>query len=404
MIGDKHPAALGEPARRVFPEAWDLIGPMLMTARSGTPTWVEDEYVPLRRRGFLEECYFTFSYSPVQNALGDIEGVLDIAAETTARVVSRRRLELLTSVSERLADADDLEDLVRLALPILRGCTRDLPAVDILLPGASVAEGIRPPQMPSDGRAASRQDLQTLRDGRVAWLPLTPGGGEPSPYLVVTRGPSVAVRYQPAVELTRIGGDWYDWFSLPDDSLVLVIGDVAGHDERAAAAMAQVRNVLHGVAYTALSGTPGTVLRGVDRALLGSTRGILATALLARVTRTAAEAGLDVEWSNAGHPPPVLVSPDGRARLLETEPDLLLGLDENVERQDHHLHVQAGATLVLYTDGLIERRDAPISQGLSWLAEVLADTHEMDPEKLCDFLLDAADASEDDVALLVLRA
>jgi serine phosphatase RsbU (regulator of sigma subunit) len=247
-------------------------------------------------------------------------------------------------------------------------------------------------------RQAERENAEVQRAMSEAFqrslLPLPVGAG----------GPSVAVRYQPAVELTRIGGDWYDWFELPDDSLVLVIGDVAGHDERAAAAMAQVRNVLHGVAYTALSGTPGTVLRGVDRALLGSTRGILATALLARVTRTAAEAGLDVEWSNTGHPAPVLVSPDGRARLLETEPDLLLGLDEDVERQNHHLHLQAGATLVLYTDGLIERRDAPISQGLSWLAEVLADTHEMDPEKLCDFLLDAADASEDDVALLVLRA
>jgi len=99
-----------------------------------------------------------------------------------------------------------------------------------------------------------------------------------------------------------------------------------------------------------------------------------------------------------------LVSPDGRARLLETKPDLLLGLDEDFERQNHHLHLQAGATLVLYTDGLIERRNAPISQGLSRLAEVLADTQRMDPEKLCDFLLDTADANEDDVALLVLRA
>ena len=101
---------------------------------------------------------------------------------------------------------------------------------------------------------------------------------------------------------------------------------------------------------------------------------------------------------------PTGVGQSGWARLLETEPDLLLGLDEDFERQNHHLHLQAGATLVLYTDGLIERRNAPISQGLSRLAEVLADTQRMDPEKLCDFLLDTADANEDDVALLVLRA
>jgi hypothetical protein len=89
LIGDKHPAALGTPACEVFSEVWGLIGPMMDGARSGAPTWVQDEYVPLRRRGFVEECYFTFSYSPVRNGLGDVEGVMDIAAETTEQVISR---------------------------------------------------------------------------------------------------------------------------------------------------------------------------------------------------------------------------------------------------------------------------------------------------------------------------
>ena len=67
MIGDKHPAALGSRARDVFPEAWDLIGPMLEDVLHGGPSsWVENQYVPLHRRGFLEECYFTFSYSGVR--------------------------------------------------------------------------------------------------------------------------------------------------------------------------------------------------------------------------------------------------------------------------------------------------------------------------------------------------
>ncbi|MDX6302469.1 MAG: hypothetical protein QOF53_3683, partial [Nocardioidaceae bacterium] len=138
LIGDKHPAALGTPAREVFPEVWDLIGPMMASAGSGSPTWVQDEYVPLRRRGFLEECYFTFSYSPVRNELGQVEGVMDIAAETTEQVVSRRRLQLLSAVSERAKDAEDLPHLVELVLPLLRGSTRDLPGVDIRLRGAAV--------------------------------------------------------------------------------------------------------------------------------------------------------------------------------------------------------------------------------------------------------------------------
>ena len=96
LIGDKHPAALGRPARVVFPEAWDTIGPMMHAVLAGNgATWVEDERVPLWRSGRLEECWFTFSYSPVRGEDGVIEGVLDIATETTRQVLALRRLELL---------------------------------------------------------------------------------------------------------------------------------------------------------------------------------------------------------------------------------------------------------------------------------------------------------------------
>ena len=107
LIGDKHPAALGAPAREVFPEAWDAIGPLMEGVLGGQgATWVEDELVPLERRGFLEETYFTFSYSPVRGADGTIEGVMDIAAETTRQVVDRRRLETLGRLREALSDAE----------------------------------------------------------------------------------------------------------------------------------------------------------------------------------------------------------------------------------------------------------------------------------------------------------
>jgi hypothetical protein len=100
LIGDKHPSALGTPAREVFPEAWHVIGPMLGSALAGQASWVEDNHIPLHRRGFLEECYFTFSYSPVSNREKVVEGVIDVATETTPHVVSTRRLKLLSALTE----------------------------------------------------------------------------------------------------------------------------------------------------------------------------------------------------------------------------------------------------------------------------------------------------------------
>jgi len=465
LIGDKHPSALGAPARQVFPEVWDLIGPMMRSARAGAPTWVEDEHVPLRRRGFLEECYFTFSYSPVRNEHGDVEGVMDIAAETTEQVISRRRLQLLTAVTERSANADDLEDLVRAVLPLLRSSDEDLPAVDIRRPEVDIDVDYRLPAVPSDGGGpVLGERVERHDDGDIAWLPLVDDDIEHSPLLVVRLsrqlspddaylgflrllagtlgqavadirvrhaereaaqvqrtmteafqrsllpqpvgpgGPQLAMRYQPAVELAELGGDWYDWFEAPDGSLMLVIGDVAGHDQDAAATMGQVRNILRGVAFTAETPTPTAVLRGVDRALTGSASGTLATALLARVTKPASGTGLHVAWSSAGHPPPARIGPDGHAELLSTEPDLLLGVHHDAGRQDHELHLETGATLVLYTDGLIESRKASIETGMTRLVDALGQTHRLDVEEISDLLMTMAAAPEDDIALMVLRA
>jgi serine phosphatase RsbU (regulator of sigma subunit) len=146
------------------------------------------------------------------------------------------------------------------------------------------------------------------------------------------------------------------------------------------------------------------VLRGVDRALIGTMTGRVATALLARVTPDSNGSGLDVEWSNAGHPPPVLVTPDGRSAMLHTEPNLLLGLDHEAPRESHRLHLDAGSTLALYTDGLVEHRGAPIDQGLTRLVHLLCGTHGLGVEELSDLLLSGAASHEDDIALLVLRA
>jgi hypothetical protein len=141
---------------------------MMDSARLGAPTWVQDEHVPLRRRGFPEECYFTFSYSPVRNEVGEVEGVMDIATETTEQVISRRRLQLLTAVAQRIADAQDPEDLVRLVLPLLRSSSKDLPVVDIRLPGAAVDDRHRLPRSPSEGGPVVTGRVESHEDGHIA--------------------------------------------------------------------------------------------------------------------------------------------------------------------------------------------------------------------------------------------
>ncbi len=216
-------------------------------------------------------------------------------------------------------------------------------------------------------------------------------------------GVDVAVRYQPAVQEAQVGGDWYDAFATGEGRTTLVVGDVAGHDRNAAAAMAQVRNVLRGVAQV-LDAAPGAVLSGLDRALHRLEVGTLATAVLCQVGPAAAGRGLQLRWSNAGHPPPLLVHPGGRAELLARDPELLLGISPETGRRDHEVVLPPGALLVLYTDGLVERRDQSLDTGLERLRAAAAELRDLPPDALCDALLGrlAVDAA-DDVALLVLR-
>ncbi len=219
------------------------------------------------------------------------------------------------------------------------------------------------------------------------------------------------MRYAPAAHEAQVGGDWYDAFLAPDGATTLVIGDTAGHDRTAATGMAQIRNVLRGVAHT-LAEPPAAVLSALDHALRGLGIDTLASAVLAQVEQTPeqtseqARQGLrTLRWSNAGHPPPLLLHPDGTAVLLEREPDLLLGLDPDTPRADHTVELQPGATLVLYTDGLVERRDQPLETGLARLQDAAASLAHLPLEQVCDALLAALPAAgEDDIALLAVRA
>ncbi|WP_210502431.1 SpoIIE family protein phosphatase [Nocardioides xinjiangensis] len=228
----------------------------------------------------------------------------------------------------------------------------------------------------------------------------------------------IATRYAPAGDVARIGGDWYDAFLQPGDpatspDVVVVVGDVVGHDVEAAAAMGQVRGLLRGVAVHS-GDAPAAILSGVDTVMDSLQLGTTATAVVARLERDAGlaaqhERGVSVRWAHAGHPPALLLTPDGAVTLLAEvdDNDLLLGFDPDVARAEQVRRLEPGATLVFYTDGLVERRDRDIDAGVEALADLLrmlAATTE-DIETLCDRLLEGMieDRPEDDVALLVVR-
>lgn len=215
----------------------------------------------------------------------------------------------------------------------------------------------------------------------------------------------VAVRYQPAAELTQVGGDWYDAFTEPDGSTIVVIGDVCGHDIEAAALMGQLRSLVRGCCYDRAD-SPAQVLAAVDRAIRGLEIDAIATALIMRIDPLADPHGARlVRWSSAGHPPALVVCDDGTTALLDAQPELLLGIDPDAERQDHEVRLGSGETLLLYTDGLVERPDRTIVEGLGELADVLASVGQASLDDLCSSVLAASVDSDarDDVALVAVR-
>ncbi|MGQ7294936.1 SpoIIE family protein phosphatase [Quadrisphaera sp. KR29] len=217
----------------------------------------------------------------------------------------------------------------------------------------------------------------------------------------------IAVRYLPAAAEAQVGGDWYDAFMARDGATSIVVGDVTGHDREAAAAMGQMRNLLRGIAHVS-GAEPAEVLSSLDAAVHDLEVGAMATVLLAKVVQTPpmAERGERLlRWSNAGHPPPLLLGPDGRARYLERDPELLIGLAPEAARRSHEVPLEAGATLLVFSDGLVERRGATLTTGLEWLARTVEELADLGAEDLCDELLRrVGERVEDDVAVVALRA
>ncbi len=218
----------------------------------------------------------------------------------------------------------------------------------------------------------------------------------------------VVARYVPAAKEAQVGGDWYDAFLQPDGATMLVVGDVTGHDIAAAAMMGQLRNLVRGTAYDR-DEAPAAVLARVDRALRGLQVDTLATVVLARIEQTESDRqeGLRrLRWTNAGHLPPVLLRAGGRVELLERPADLLLGFDPDSPRVDHEVVLQPDDTVLLYTDGLVERRDSPLEHGIARLRQSLGAVGQLPLDRLCDELVQrlVPDDAEDDIALVAVRA
>ncbi|MEU9836921.1 SpoIIE family protein phosphatase [Streptosporangium sp. NPDC048047] len=215
-------------------------------------------------------------------------------------------------------------------------------------------------------------------------------------------GLRIVARYRPSPAAAAVGGDWYDCFVLGDGTPVLTIGDVAGHDLPAAVTMGQIRTMLRGLAVDREE-PPEEVLRRLDKVMELLCRDQTATCVLARAER--AEAGLwRLNYSVAGHPPPLLLTPDGQGRFLDEARCPLLGVAKDLPRHSAVEALHPGATLLLYTDGLVERRGEDLGTGLNRLRDHAVSLVREPLDALCDELLARLVTGEDDdIAMIALR-
>ncbi|WP_329217497.1 SpoIIE family protein phosphatase [Streptomyces sp. NBC_01485] len=210
-----------------------------------------------------------------------------------------------------------------------------------------------------------------------------------------------AVRYRPAVGALNVCGDWYDLVDLPGDNLAVAVGDVVGHGLAAAGVMGQLRSALSAACRVADGPAQAVEALGLyARFVDGAEATTVVTTFIDWDSHT-------ITYSCAGHPPPALVRLDGTVVFLDqaTDPPLV-ARPEHLPRPQARTPFAEGDTLVLYTDGLIERRDEDIDTGLGRLADSLTHHRHAAPETLADVLLAEllpSTGNTDDTALIVLR-
>ncbi|PXY36083.1 SpoIIE family protein phosphatase [Prauserella flavalba] len=240
----------------------------------------------------------------------------------------------------------------------------------------------------ADTEQRAQQQYRIVRELQHAIMPIAAGP-------VHVAGLDIAVRYRPAESEHAVGGDWYDVVALPGDQALLVIGDVAGHGIDAAQGMVALRSALRGLASTGAG--PGQLLAWLNATTFtgNRTNGTVLCGLYDPAAR-------QLRWARAGHLPPVLVR-DGSAAVLAEPHGMMLGADPDADFEETTTALREGDTLVLYTDGLIERRGVLLDESLDRLARVAADGG-TDVEDFSDRLLGHATAdTDDDTCLIVIR-
>jgi serine phosphatase RsbU (regulator of sigma subunit) len=223
----------------------------------------------------------------------------------------------------------------------------------------------------------------------------------------------LAARYAPSSAAAQVGGDWYDAFTLPSGDTALVIGDVTGHDLQAAVTMSTLRNMLRGIAVDRQE-PPGDVLRRLDLASQTLDAPTTATCVYGVAARGGGGGdggggdGGGAEWqvrhSSAGHLPPLLTTYEGGTRYLDGASGLLIGMDPTTPRRTVRDVLPPGSTLLLYTDGLIERRGEVLDASMDRLRRYTAALAGAPLDVFCDELILKFGAdSTDDIALLAVR-
>ncbi|WP_392972960.1 PP2C family protein-serine/threonine phosphatase [Streptomyces sp. LN245] len=314
------------------------------------------------RPGVFEERWWSAINTPVLGPDGQVQWILHRGEDVTSFIRSHPRLREGGALSD--VEAREVELYAR-ALELKR-----------------LNEELR------QAHARERRVAVTLQEAMLH-----------SPHLARHR--DTAVRYLPAAGSLNVCGDWYDVVDLPEDRFAVAVGDVVGHGLEAAAVMGMLRSAL------------SAVVRAVERpARALDVLGLYARDVEGALTATVVQAVVDtrarrIMYSSAGHPPPVLVHPDGTFDLLDRATDPPLGArPEHVPHPHADLPYTLGDTFVLYTDGLIERRGEDIDASLRRLTNALARHADHEPESLADALLSdlgVSSGARDDVALIVIR-
>jgi PAS domain S-box-containing protein len=461
-------AHLGRPFTEVVPQYADLLAPLLAkVTETGTPVRGLPIRSDARAQPGVERSWEMDVY-PVDAPDGTRLGVALGVAETTREQRQRQRLQQVRQLSAALAGAATVDRVAAIVadhdMPQVGAdmTTLVVLAADRVRLSRYTVGGVQETSLVSDdspaGSAVREQQQQFItdeRDGGTSWVayPLIAPSGtigaiewrwrparaidEERTVLATAAGlcavalerarladirqqlaagfqrsllpatlPGVpglelAARYRTSVQEAHAGGDWYDAFTRPDGSVVLVVGDVVGHSASSAAIMSELRHSLRTTLF--VLGEPAAALTQVDSMLTHVTA---EPAVMATVAALCFDADLTrCRYTLAGHPPPLLVDPDGGVTRLPATRGSLVGAHLQLDYDSHETLVEPGALLALYTDGVIERRGEDVDHGISRLATTVAAIDAREPLGVAaDTIMRAMDSGyNDDAALLLAR-